>query len=702
LKQLTVKVTLHSKSHLAMVRALLTSLPLLSVLGVLGDRYSDAEEFSGPLKGLFDDMQVTICDDEQIWIDVSTPTTVEGIRRIAWYDIENKVNEEIEQHEVLIKTNQPFIQTLQLKIALASKLVGATFINKTEVEDLVRQAVAHEEAFGSYEAAKTTKCGKPGETYQGNSWPHGFDKAKEAMQGIADGFFTAKKSTKRGFFEATCLDFMDFQRTGNDREDDLNSYCDELCAALAAEATQVAASREKAGKSKVRALKTQLEILQAQDVKSKQAKEQCENQWKRLAAFRDYLQTLTEDYSSRHRAMRAAENDLEDARRALLSTLGKLTSQSAVVDNVKQGLTDLGQASQSAKARLEAVSQQQKDVTEKLKQATDDTESLMNDLVKVRQADTISTEIKERLSQLLLKIDAHNDLAIREPLRKFGITENYDVFEPNVGFKRDVQATDSFKDLAAGVAELHKTCEEAMVNFEKLKSELDLSALCELPEEHATVKILGGVVQNRSDRVAANIQRVQKWLDPYKGNGRMCRTAQQELDNYAEAYGEPLGIRRMFGVYTKTKFYKSYLVHWKWNGQFIELLKKVKYKAQELDERISKGQALIGQIKEELTGADEALSQAITSFQAAEQDAQLEKTTALEELQKLQEEVAIRKGTLKDLEDNYNEAVRLWREASKRLRSEHAEGVAEAHADESLLEEHIRSVDVGMHKHDAF
>merc|ERR1719367_2320622 len=109
-----------------------------------------------------------------------------------------------------------------------------------EVERLVTESVKAERSFGSKQAAVDTACGKPGLEYEDKRPnPHGFEESVKVMAEIAKTFWEEKKQagdlvqSEYKFFSEACEDSLGFQRTGDVEEDDLASFCDELCADMA-------------------------------------------------------------------------------------------------------------------------------------------------------------------------------------------------------------------------------------------------------------------------------------------------------------------------------------------------------------------------------------------------------------------------------------------------------------------------------------
>mmetsp|Transcript_27546 Transcript_27546/g.53976 ORF Transcript_27546/g.53976 Transcript_27546/m.53976 type:complete len:679 (+) Transcript_27546:90-2126(+) len=639
---------------------------LLLTCGVLGVRHEVGEDVNA-----YEDGEWTICGDEDIWVQVSSPSTVEGIRGINWKSISETVEEFMENQQVLITTTDSSIEKLRKAIKVKEAMVAPRDITKEEIEELVLSSVSAEEAFTDAEAARETKCGKPGHQWEDKQFLNGFDNSVAAMAPASDKFFTSEIKSKLDRFTTICEDFLGFVRTGNAREDDLASYCDEMCAEMARVAQDVSDERATAGLASLVKLKQKLAKLEADKQARELSQKQCQKEWNRLEEFKAYMQQLQTDISVKHKTVMQAEWALYEASQVMEETVAALDAQHAKVVKVTEGLTPLAEAASEAKNRFESVNTWQAEVNEQLKSVEEELARLTNDLEKIRQADVFATDIKQRLSILLLKIDGHNEEALREPLRKFGITEDYDAYAGETGFLRDVTSTSSFDSMTTGVAQLHATCQKALVSFQSLKPDVDLTPLCVLPQQDKTVQQLGSAVQAHSDHIVAGLMKIQSWLSPYKGNTEQPLTFELEATKYVDA-GEPLGLRRMFGIHQNTRFFKDYLVHWKRHGRFLQLLASLGNVISDLDKKIQAADERVGKIMDELFQAEQQLTEAVAYLEVTEHDAKVEKENEVGEVELLEAALSNAQDSLNDLQLKLQQAIEQWRAAKDLLISSHA------------------------------
>jgi len=628
------------------------------------------------------DGSVTICDDEDIWIQVSSPTSAEGIRGINWQSIKEKVDDFIENQQVIIDAATPSMKKLQELIASKEGKRAPDDISKEDIENLVLQAVSIKAAFGHRDAAEETRCGKPGHTYEGMKFVTGFENSVEAMVSVSESFFTSEIKATRDTFTTICEDFLGFQRTGNAKDDDLASYCDELCSEMARVAQDVSDARATAGKSDLVKLKKQLAKLELDKRTQEMSQDECRKEWNRLEQFKKYMEQLQTDIKVKHKVVMSAESALYEASQIMEETVAKLDAQQSKVEKVVEGLTPLAEAATEAKARFDVTQTWENSLKDQLKSAQDEMARLENDLEKIRQADTFASNIKQRLSVLLMKIDSHHEEAFREPLRRIGITEDYDAYAGAAGFARDVMSTESFESMTTGLAQLHGTCQKALESFKSLKLNVDLTPLCVLPQQDEAVQQLGSAVQARSDKVVESLMNIQTWLSPYKGNKEHTFTHELEATDYV-GVGEPLGLRRMLGVQVDGRFYKNYLVHWKRYGKFLKLLASLGDVISDLDNKIQEAEEKIDNLMDELFQAEQQLTEAVSYLESTEFAAKVEKDTAEDEITSLQAAMNDAQNSLEDLKLKFQEAIDQWREAKHLLISSHAKHTR----GESLLEQ---------------
>merc|ERR1719450_1493033 len=270
----------------------------------------------------------------------------------------------------------------------------------------------------------------------------------------------------------------------------------------------------------------------------------------------------------KHVLFQKSEWALADAQKALLGLTEDLEKQSALVDKANKGLTDLGlQAATAQQDMLDATSLLA-DAKYSLDTETEDLNSLMADMEDVRAAEKFADEVKEKLSIMLMKMDGFAEECVREPVRNIGLSEETKVYEGEF-FVEQVSQSPVTGDVKDALTAFHAYCEGTAKNiFELVKDTVDLSPLCDLQDEDKTMQEITSAVQQRKDAVVESIEKVQSWLDPFKGTEA---TKTNEIPDYVDE-GEPMGLRRVMSLLpgdSSETFYSTYLKKWKKKGEFL-------------------------------------------------------------------------------------------------------------------------------------
>mmetsp|Transcript_46373 Transcript_46373/g.91980 ORF Transcript_46373/g.91980 Transcript_46373/m.91980 type:complete len:706 (+) Transcript_46373:48-2165(+) len=615
---------------------------------------------------------VSICGDNgELWEEITGPSSVRGIRAINWDDVGHQVDDYLGDLKVVLGTLSTTIQDLHKQIEQKEKLKGARTLTKKEIGDLVAAAVSHEEAFGEFDAAKTTKCGKPGYKWKGKRPNPSYQSGSiNAMQSAADQFFgNSEVKSEVGIFTSTCEDALGFVRTGNPEDDDLASYCDELCSELAKVVQDVSNARAAKDLSSLdrlkRALAKQRTAAEAEHLKQTE----CEAQWMRISDFKDYILGLQDDMSVKYKAVQAAQWALSDAQDVLAQAGAQLDAQQELAQSVSAKLHDLGQAVDSAQGAIAPASRMKDDIDIKAKATSDELDMLNGELEALRAAKMIASDLKERVSFLLLKMDAYTEESVRQPVREIGLAEETDVY--NGFFERDVSIFPEAGYVDGALGKFYGYCEnEAQRIFAKVMKHVDLRPLCDLAPEATTSKELLSAVQERSEATVESVQRVQTWLNPFKGTDL---TKDTEATKYVDQ-GEPLGLRRIFSVYHNSGFHREYLTHWKLNGKFLKLLKKANMQVSMVDKQVKRAQETLIEMQRDMLQAQAQYKEAIEALMSLEHSStalQGEKEAVQAELEKLKAAHIQAQTSLQDLEERVAEAVRQWEASKKTLLTEH-------------------------------
>jgi len=636
------------------------------------------------IKGLVSGDDVSICGDDDIWEDMTSPKDPNAIKAIDWKGIDERMQGYVDNHKHLVTTSDGVINNLKKRIEEKKAKATSRPIENTEIEDLVEKSVSHDTSFGSSEAAKATRCGKPGFKFQDKRPSKlAFENSKTVMLEVAEQFFNAGVESEVGRFTTKCEDYLGLQRTGNLQKDDLESYCDELCADLASAAQQISNRVAAGAMSSVKKLEAELarEEQKKEDLYSKQ--KLCEDAITRIDNFHTYMVSLAGDMSTKHQAIRTAEWALSDAQEVYDELASKLLEQQKTMDKAKAGLTDLGLAASESDNDLDIATAQFSDVSGKLQKADEQWKALLSDLADVKAAEKYSDEVKQRLSLLLLKMDGYMEECVREPVRNIGLSEQTKVYDGEF-FTWDVTTLPAKGDMNAALAAFHNYCETTAKGiFAVVKDTVDLSPLCKLQPQEDTLQEIVATIQDRKNSVVESITGVQSWLDPFKGTDV---TKETEVPNFV-GEGEPLGLRRVISTGLE-KFYSGYLKKWKKNGEFLQLLASITLLIDDLGQKLEKAAAALDEATRQAKEAQNQVELATAAFRKAVEAAELEKQELIEVVSNLEEQVNAAKLNLEDLEAKVAEAKKQWVISKNTLVAQHAaaSSLAEKYAAISKLD----------------
>merc|ERR1719492_178402 len=489
------------------------------------------------------------------------------------------------------------------------------------------------------------------------------------MQEKAEAFFTPEVESEVGFFTRTCEDHLGFQRSNDAKADDLASYCDELCAEMAQIAQGVSNNQGYGSKSDVNRLKKELVKAEKQKQALFAQQTECEDATQKIKAFHAYMEQLLGVMRDKHKAFQEAEWNLADAEDALKSLTENLLAQKAAVEKAKEGLTDLGLAASKANSELQTADAQMQVASETLQKATDQWKQLTADLEAVKAAEKFADEVKERLSLLLMKMDAYVEECVREPVRNIGLSEETKVYDGEF-FTWDVTTLPAKEEMNDALTSFHTYCETiAKGIFEAVKDKVDLSPLCKLQPQDASLTEIADTVQDRKTAVVDAITDVQSWLNPFKGTNGV--TEETEQTEYVDE-GEPMGLRRVMGLQL--------------NASITEAIN-------DLNQKVEKAGDEMAKLDNEMQVAQSQLETAVTASKDASKKANLEKQDLTDALEALEGQVKQANLDLEELRRKVRQAKLAWGIASTMLVTQHAisrESLIEDHAisRESLIEDH--------------
>merc|ERR1740116_309839 len=578
----------------------------------------------------------------------------------------------VDNHKHLVTTSDGVINKLKKRIEEKKAKATSRPIEDAEIEDLVEKSVSHDTSFGSSEAAQTTRCGKPGFKFQDKKMPRAaFENSKTVMSEVAEQFFNVGVESEVGRFTTVCEDYLGFQRTGDAKKDDMELYCDELCADLAQAAQQIS-NRVAAGSM---ASVKKLEAEKAREERKKEdlfAKQQlCDDAINRIDSFHNYMVTLADDTTLKHKAIRTAEWVLADAQEMYDELAIKLLEQQKTMDKAKAGLTDLGLAASEADNDLDVAIAQFSDVSGKLQKADEQWKALLSDLADIKAAEKYSDEVKQRLSLLLMKMDGYMEECVREPVRNIGLSEETKVYDGEF-FTWDVTTLPAKGDMKAALAAFHNYCETTAKGiFAVVKETVDLSPLCQMQPQEDTLQEIVTTIQDRKNSVVESITGVQSWLDPFKGTDV---TKETEVPNFV-GEGEPLGLRRVMSTGLE-EFYSGYLIKWKKNGEFLQLLASIAVLIDDFSQKLEKAAAALEEATQQAQEAQNQVELATAAFRKAVEAANLEKQEITNLVGDLEEQVKAAKLNLEDLEAKVAEAKKQWGISKTTLVASHADAVS--------------------------
>lgn len=639
-------------------------LGLLLVGGCVAIFSGDPREDSATLKGLVNE-DVTICGNDDIWQDISSPTDAKSIKTINWRKIDGTMKEFIKDHELILDQLESKMQALSEQIEQKKRAAQLRDLTPEEVNQLVEDTVAGAETFNSLDEARATKCGKPGSTYQGKR-PNrfGFKNSVTQMEHVAQKWFESNSGAKSKveIFVKACESHLGFVHTGDPEKDDLSSYCDELCAEMASVVQEVSEARP-SPMTDVKRLERELYKTQLEKTTQVASKNDCASAMTRIHTFRDYLNELSEEMSTKHVLFQEAEWALEDAKARLMGLMLALQGAQAEATKAADGLTELGLLEETTKQKQIQADGALQQATTNLGQADEELKGLLADMEAVRTAENFADQVKEKLSLMLLKLDSFAEECVREPVRNIGLSEDTHVYEQNF-FKQDLSSLPAREDVEASLTAFHEYCEgTAKPVFDLVKKHIDLSEICKLQEKQATMSEITDAVDKRKKSVVDAIVQVQSWLDPFKGT---LVTFDNEKSDYVEQ-GEPLGLRRVVALMTSGSFYPTYLKKWKKHGEFLTLLAGLGQAIEGLNSKISVASENLEKRTKEAQEKQQVLEEAVAAFQDAAEKAGAEKerlTKVVEDLQRNVDEV---KQNLQDLIEKVKEAARVWGESREKL-----------------------------------
>merc|ERR1712008_206755 len=206
-------------------------------------------------------------------------------------------------------------------------------------------------------------------------------------------------------------------------------------------------------------------------------------------------ESLDVEITERHKAVRKAEADLDDAQWALDDLEQKLAEQKQLVSDAASLLTGREDVVDSLINVLNTVKKGEDQFNEQIGQAKELVSNLREELSNMKKSSEAIMEIKKYVSATALKMGYYVDVAVREPVREVGLVEEtnvWDYLSKNAAQECEAGAPPFKKELSS----FHQYCTQtALPQFEKVKNLIDLTPLCTLDTEDNIASDMDKAVQ---------------------------------------------------------------------------------------------------------------------------------------------------------------------------------------------------------------
>jgi hypothetical protein len=277
----------------------------------------------------------------------------------------------------------------------------------------------------------------------------------------------AKPLLSTGEFKSSKGKFLDVCKTLLDAGDDeLANYCGEVCVELA-DVVQGLSDQQSNSVKSTAMLEKQMAQKNLALLEAKKREGQCEQSKSNIEDFQYYLESLDQDITERHAAVRKAESDLDNAQWALDDLEEKLAEQKQLVSDATNLLTGSHSVVLEAKSSLASVKKIEDQFIEQIGAAKSLVNQLREELSNMKKASEAILEIKKYVSATAWKMGYFVDVAVREPVREIGLVEETNVWDY---FSENVATEQCSADFKYQLIDFHEYCTgTAMVAFEKVK-----------------------------------------------------------------------------------------------------------------------------------------------------------------------------------------------------------------------------------------
>jgi len=222
------------------------------------------------------------------------------------------------------------------------------------------------------------------------------------------------------------------------------------------------------------------------------------------------------------------------------------------------------------------------------------------------EAELVVKKLKGQVTNVLLQMVLYFEEAVRQPLINLGLGKDTDV---SLYFPTAPSTMTAAKGVKTSLQELSNFCTNtAQAAFDNVKSIVGtpLTPLCAIGDIQAAGADIDKSIVDRIGNIKTELEKVQSWLDEYRGQGSMNEAESKRR----QAAGEPKGLRQATSTFASTVIYRNYLRNWNLKGSMLTLIEK-------LSNTIMQVTAEKNRLQTELTQLTAAVQKAVTDSASA-------------------------------------------------------------------------------------
>jgi len=372
-----------------------------------------------------------------------------------------------------------------------------------------------------------------------------------------------------------------------DEKQDEDSYCDELCSNFARDALELSAkyAGSYAGQA-TKDLEAQLEKVKADLRYNRDEEDECKRAYQSLAAFAAQLEQLNKDIDVKHKLRMEAQDNLDEAEEGLDDMSEALDAKSDILARAQEdlGLSNARVADLTSLVAAEKAQEKAKNDAVNVAQAQ--LTAAGKELANAEAASVSLDEIKGLVTQTMLKMVAHYEVAVVKPVQKLGLKLATDISEYFEGVMDE--ATSEKEAVYSTLNLMDKYCESTAVpHFKTVQSSLNLMPLCPKGNAQEVGSQIDMMVKKRANEVREALESVRSALDVYRGQEGMSKEESDRLTSL----GELEGLREVATVYAESSYFSKYLQHWKLDAdppRFLDLVAALKKALERLTQQEAK------------------------------------------------------------------------------------------------------------------